>query len=307
MTYSSRGRGINRFTIRSLLDLVNSKDLETSVAAPDSTCCLSKPPVARFIPRRESDPVRLRESPPKTGDGVSIMLRAILFDFNGVLVDDEPIHFDLFRRVLAEEGVTLSREDYYRDYLGLDDRGAFMAAFAHVEPPLTAVHLMRLIARKATYYQEQIRRDGYRFFPGAVEMVQAAIGRGWMLGVVSGALREEIEGALRQVGLRQHFKVVVAAEDVTRCKPDPEGYDRAIEALNTRAPLPERLLHGHEVLAVEDSPAGLRAAAAAGCVTLGVTHTAAREELTAADDVVDDLSVVSVEGLEALWVRAGQC
>jgi beta-phosphoglucomutase len=234
------------------------------------------------------------------------MLRAILFDFNGVLVDDEPIHLRLLQQVLGEEGIALSAEDYYREYLGLDDRGCFSALLARGGQEASPARLMRLIARKASYYQDLIRRQGYPFFAGATELVGAAAGRGLMLGVVSGALREEVEGALRQVGLRERFKVLVTAEDVAASKPDPEGYLRALEALNSEPPLPERLLHPHEVLALEDSEAGLRAAAEAGLVTLGVAHTYPASRLAPAHAVVEGLSDLGLGRLEELFAEASR-
>src|SRR6185295_6070598 len=112
----------------------------------------------------------------------------------------------------------------------------------------------------ASYYRERIRRSGYPFFPGALELIRALATDRRMLGVVSGALLEEVEGALRQSSILDLFKVLVTAEDVTEGKPHPEGYLKALEGLNSQPPLPERLLHPHEVLAVEDSPAGLAAA-----------------------------------------------
>ncbi|RPH55826.1 HAD family hydrolase, partial [bacterium] len=166
------------------------------------------------------------------------MLRAILFDFNGVLVDDEPIHLELFQRVLAEEGISFSAEDYYASYLGLDDRAVFAAVLQAAGEVATIPRLLRLIARKASYYQESIRERGYPFFPGAVELVEEAASAGRMLGVVSGALREEVEGALRQARIRELFKVLVTTEDTAGGKPDPEGYRRALEALNALPPLP---------------------------------------------------------------------
>jgi beta-phosphoglucomutase len=234
------------------------------------------------------------------------MLRAILFDFNGVLVDDEPIHLGLLQQVLGEEGIALSAEDYYRHYLGLDDRGCFSALLAGAGQEPSPSRLMRLMARKASYYQDLIRRQGYPFFPGAAELVAAAARRGLMLGVVSGALREEVEGALRQAGLRDRFKVLVAAEDVAASKPDPEGYLSALQALNSEPPLPERLLHPHEVLALEDSEAGLRAAADAGLITLGVAHTYPAGRLTAAHAVVERLSGLGVDRLEKLFAEASR-
>lgn len=234
------------------------------------------------------------------------MLRSILFDFNGVLVDDEPIHLEMFQRVLSEEGIALSAEDYYARYLGLDDRACFAAVLETAGEPATVPRLMRLIARKASYYQERIRQRGYPFFPGAAPLIREAAAAGMMLGVVSGALLEEVEGALRQVGLRDLFKVLVTAEDVSEGKPSPEGYQRALEALNSQSPLPERLLHPHEVLAVEDSPAGLAAAADMGLVTLGVGHTYAPERLRAADAVAPSLEGLTLARLTGLFAEASR-
>jgi beta-phosphoglucomutase len=231
------------------------------------------------------------------------VVRALLFDFNGVLVDDEPIHLEMFQRVLAEEGLALTAEEYSQRYLGLDDRSCFAAVLGGTGEPATTPRLMRLIARKASYYQERVRERGYPVFAGAAELAAAAAAAGWMLGVVSGALREEVEAALRQAGLRDRFKVLVTAEDVAAGKPDPEGYRQALQALNTLPPLPERLIHPHEVVAVEDSPAGLAAAAAAGLRTLAVAHTFPAARLSGADAIVDRLDGLGRERLECLFIE----
>lgn len=228
-----------------------------------------------------------------------------MFDFNGVLVDDEPLHFRLFRRVLEEEGLALSEEDYYDRFLGLDDRGCFTevleAAGGDASPP----RLMRLIARKAAYYREEIQRSGFPFFPGAADLVRSCADRGWMLAVVSGALRDEVEGALAQERLGRDFKVLVTAEDVERTKPDPEGYRKALEGLNALPPLPERLLHPHEVAALEDSPAGLEAASGAGLRTVGVAQTYGADRLVPADAVVETVGELDADRLETLLESAG--
>ncbi len=229
------------------------------------------------------------------------MIRAILFDFNGILVDDEPIHLEMFQRVLAEEGIELTAAAYYERYLGFDDRGCFAAVLEGAGEVPSVPRLMRLSARKAAYYQERIRGGGYPLFPGAFELVRAAAGAGLMLGVVSGALREEVEGALRQAGVADFFKALVTADDVERGKPDPEGYRRALEALNGLPPLPERLLHPHEVVAIEDSPAGLAAAAEVGLTTLGIAHTYPVATLSSADAVVESLQGLDLAGLAALF------
>jgi HAD superfamily hydrolase (TIGR01509 family) len=231
---------------------------------------------------------------------MTFVLRAILFDFNGVLVDDEPIHLELFQQVLGEEGIELTAEDYYAKYLGFDDRGCFTAALEAAGESALPHRLSRLIARKASYYQARLDQ-GLPFFPGAAELIRAAVDDGLMLGVVSGALKPEIEGALEQLGVRAHFKTVVAAEDTAEGKPDPEGYRRGLELLNSLPPLPRRLFHPHEVLAVEDSPAGLEAAAATGLATLGVAQTYDPEMLAQADHVVGSLAEANLAEIKALF------
>jgi len=229
------------------------------------------------------------------------VVRALLFDFNGVLVDDEPLHGELFARVLAEEGVELPPRDYAERYFGLDDRAGFLSALAAAASPASEERIARLVARKAAYYQLAIRRGGYPFFPGAAELVRAAAA-GLTLAVVSGALRAEVEGGLRQEGLLSCFKRLITAEDVRRGKPDPEGYATALAALNSDPPLPARLIHPHEVAAIEDSPAGLEAAAACGLRTVAVGHSYPAAALALADVVVPRLADL---GLAELLRRLG--
>lgn len=234
-------------------------------------------------------------------DMLDAVLRALLLDFNGVLVDDEPIHCELFRQVLAEEGVEITDEDYTENYLGVDDRHGLAHALETAGRADVAALLPRLVARKAAYYQARIRSGGYPFFAGARELVEAAAQEETMLGVVSGALRAEVEGALAQLGSRERFKVVVTAEDVERSKPAPDGYLRALALLNSRPPLPQRLLHPHEVLAIEDSPPGIEAASAAGMPVLGVAHTHPEAALASADHVVPALAGVDLASIRRLF------
>ncbi len=229
------------------------------------------------------------------------VLRAILFDFNGVLVDDEPIHFELFRKVLAEEGIELAREVYYAQYLGFDDRDCLRAAFKAAGKALPAERLAELIERKSVYYQELVGEQGFPAFPGGRELIAEAAAAGLALGAVSGALRGEVAGGLEQLGVRSCFKVLVAAEDVAHSKPDPEGYRKGLEGLNALPPVPSPPLRPREVVAIEDSPAGLEAAAACGLATLGVAQTYREAELTAAEKVVDSIAGLDLELLQSLF------
>lgn len=226
------------------------------------------------------------------------MIRAVIFDFNGVLVDDEPVHCDLLREVLAEEGVGITEAEYHETYLGYDDRACFEAALASANQPFDRERIDELIARKAMRYAQRAEH-GLPLFPGAAECV-AALGQRWPLAVCSGALRPEIELALEQMGVRKHIISIVAAEDTTRCKPDPQGYLLALESLRVMAGGGGPDLEPSECLVVEDSLAGIASARAAGMPAVGVVHTYTREELESAgaSAVLERLALLTPEWVE---------
>src|ERR1700754_3745664 len=159
------------------------------------------------------------------------MLKAIIFDCDRVIADSEPLHMGTLQQVLAEEGMTLTEEIYYRDYLAFDDRNAFTRAFGDHSRPLSGVKLGEMIARKAARL-EPVMRTHLRIFPGVAGVIRRASAT-YPLAVASGALRHEIELILQQAGVRDCFQTVVSAEDVARGKPDPEAFRRAYAALNT--------------------------------------------------------------------------
>jgi len=227
------------------------------------------------------------------------MPRAVLFDFNGVLIDDEPIHLRLLLRVLAEEEVSTPSGWARTAFLGVDDRSCLRAAFARAGRDWDPVLVARLVARKAAYYQREVQRDGYPIVARAAAVVTALAENGLSLGVVTGALRAEVEGALRAAGIRDRFVVLVTAEDVSRGKPDPTGYEIALAELRRRSGAADRLLHPHEVVAIEDSPAGLAAAAAAGLATVAVTEA---EGPLAGFQGTADATVGSLAELTPAWL-----
>ena len=208
------------------------------------------------------------------------MTAAILFDFNGVIVDDEPQHCAALIATLAEYGYALDRESYYRDYLGFDDRECFRFTFGKLGRADDEPALAQAIERKHVHYARALR-DSMRLVPGAQDFVEAAALDGFQLAIVSGALRREIDLVLDLAGLRPHFSEIVAAEDVSACKPDPQGYNRARAAL---ALAPSRCV------VIEDSLPGLAAARAAGlrCAMLATSH--GEQDCTAADTVWRDFT-----------------
>ena len=226
------------------------------------------------------------------------MLRAVIFDFNGIIVDDEPIHFKLFQKVLSEEGIVLTEEDYYARYLGFDDRGAFMAGFREINRSLSAQKLQELIERKAAYYQEAIS-NLVTVFPGVKELV-TDLAQTLLLAVASGALRHEIETILKTVGLLDHFRAIIAAEDVTQGKPEPEIYLKALAALNTRGGN-EKPIAAADCVVIEDSKEGIRGARRAGMKCLAVTNSHPAELLNDADAVVKSLEDVNLNFLQSMY------
>jgi HAD superfamily hydrolase (TIGR01509 family) len=194
---------------------------------------------------------------------------AVLFDFNGVLVDDEPQHCLALQRVLADEGITLTREQYYASYLGFDDRTGFMEAYRRAQRTLTTELLTYLVEKKSKLYLDLVATS-LRMVAGAQEFVLDA-GKRFRLGIVSGALRSEIDAVLRGTKLADRFEIIVAAGDVPRCKPDPAAYVAAHRALDERQPVAV-----DRCVVIEDSLPGLAAARAAGmrCVMLTTSHPA---------------------------------
>ena len=211
------------------------------------------------------------------------MTDLLLLDYNGVIVNDEPLHFAALRDVLAIERIALDRETYDAGYLGLDDRECLRIAFRGARRPLEAAGLEHLATRKAAWYAEDVRA-GLPLVSGVGEFVRQAAAAGARIGVVSGALRREIAAGLARAGIGDVVGTVVSTEDVKPGKPDPAGYRLAIARLAGDA------AHGLRAVAVEDSVPGLEAAraAGAGCVLLATSYPA--ERLAGGDAVWDSFA-----------------
>ncbi|MCC6647354.1 MAG: HAD family phosphatase [Polyangiaceae bacterium] len=216
-----------------------------------------------------------------------------LFDFNGVLLDDEHVHAAAMAEVLAPLGVTVTLADYFERYFVFDDREAFRAALTDAGRAPSDEEIARLVRDKEPVYLRRVATEG-RPYPGAAALVRAAASLG-VVGVVSGALRHEIELALDLMDLREQVAFIVSAEDTTRSKPDPEGYLLAKRALTARG-------HAPRAVVVEDSPGGVAAAKAAGLTVAAVLHTSSEERLrdAGADLVVARIDELSIERLAAL-------
>jgi len=229
------------------------------------------------------------------------MLKAILFDFDGVILDSEEYHYEAFRRVFEEEGVSLARETYYQNCLGFNDVECFRWGLKGTAKIDEAGGIDRLTERKSVYFEELLRNQ-MRFFPGVCEFIRAA-GEKYPLAVTSMARRGEIEIALREADLADLFCLIVSGEDVEKTKPDREAYEKTLHLLNAHLSLTEteREIRPEQCLVVEDSSAGIQSAKAAGMNVLGLAQTEAAARLKAANRVLPSLEGVSLEDVEALF------
>lgn len=232
-------------------------------------------------------------------------LRAIIFDFNGVIVNDEPVHMAMFQKALAEEGIDLSREEYYGKYLPMNDRECLAAVLRDKGREANDSLIERLAERKAEYYRQEVAR-GLNLFPGAADFIRRAAER-YYLAIASGARRDEIEVILQNAGLLGCFSALVSAEDVTHGKPDPECYLLALEKLNLA--LAARPIAADQCIVIEDTPAGIQAAHAAGIKCVAVTNSYPEEQLSEAELAVSslaDLDIMRLEELSSQYGSAGQ-
>jgi len=228
-------------------------------------------------------------------------LTAMIFDFDGVIADTEPLHFAGFRQTLAEIGISLTESDYYANYLGYDDRGCFIAALTAHQYPTDPSALAQLMQRKAHAYLNSVK-DHLIIFPGVREFVREAAAA-YPLAIASGALRHEIEVILEQAGLRKEFLHITSAEDVTRGKPDPQPFLQALNGLNR--PRRTQAVTAESCLVIEDSIPGIRGAKTAGMKDIAVANTHTIQDLHEAHAVVQSLSQVRLSELrERLWPAA---
>lgn len=225
------------------------------------------------------------------------MLTAVIFDFDGIIVDTEPLHYKAFQEVLIPLGLGYSWDEYLRHYIGFDDRDAFREAFRAGGRALDEQELPQLIEEKGGAFQGAIA-SGVEPYPGVVELIRSIAGN-LPLALCSGALPGDIHPILKQLGIDGDFDAVVTAADVQASKPDPASY--ALTVARLRAAFPEQEITPGTCLAIEDTPAGLASASGAGLKTLAVTNSYPEESLGAACRVVPSLVGIDLEGLRLLF------
>src|SRR5688572_3491289 len=213
--------------------------------------------------------------------------RAVIFDFDGVIVNSEPLHFRAFQEVLTGEHIELGEEEYYRELIGFDDKGAIRHIFKKHDRPLEPKTFLRVMTRKSETMMALIHSRHYHALPGVEEFVRG-LWRNYPLAICSGALREEIEAMLEGISLRDCFGVITSAEDVEVGKPDPSGYLLTAKLVGEKHKLKEPLAPG-DCLVVEDAPTVVRSVKNVGFQALAVTTSYPAEKLGEADWVVQSL------------------
>jgi beta-phosphoglucomutase-like phosphatase (HAD superfamily) len=208
---------------------------------------------------------------------------ATLFDFDGVLVDSEPVHLAAFNDVLSPRGLAIAERDYVQRFLSLDDANVFRAVIARRGQTLSEEDVRSLVAAKTARFMDRFGA-AFRIFPGAEELVtrRATLG---VVGIVSGALEHEIVFALEKMGIRSKVSFIVSAESCDASKPDPAPFLAALKELAGRGA-------GANAVVVEDSIGGVQAAKRAGLRCVAVAHSYPKEELlrAGADVAVADLA-----------------
>ena len=199
-------------------------------------------------------------------------LKAVLFDFNGVIINDEAIHEKIIDRLMLDENLQLKRGEFREVCLGRSDRACITELLKRRGRYLTETYLDRLLLGKTKAYQEKIDSlETLPIYPGLTEFIAKIQAAKLKMTVVSGAMRSDIELVLERVGLRANFELIVAGDDKTASKPEPDSYLLAVARLNEK--YPGFNLQPIECLAVEDTFAGIEAAKKAGIQVAGVTHT----------------------------------
>ena len=228
------------------------------------------------------------------------MIKAIFFDFNGVIIDDETIQMKAYQEVLRGHQIELV-EEWYFDALGMDDRTFVKAMFQRAKKPLNDGVLEKVLTAKTDLHREMI--SDLPLFPGVITFLKAA-SRHFSIGLVSMANKTEVGYVFERANLTPLFSVIVTAEDASVCKPDPDCYLAGLRKLNEKRQQERQLpLLATECLAIEDSPPGIQAARAAGMRTIGITNTVSVDNLRSAgaDVVAASLGDWTVDAVQRLF------
>jgi beta-phosphoglucomutase len=222
------------------------------------------------------------------------MLKAVIFDFDGVISDSEILHFRAFNQMLAQYGIEITIKDYYKTYLGFNDVDCYKLLIHQGLLKIDEQQIAGLVEQKKLIFEKLAKTEG-RMIEGVRDFLKMLEQNNIPMAICSGALLTEVELILEEARLRHLFEVIVAAEQVKKGKPDPEGFLLSLQRLNESR---ENPITANQCIVIEDSHWGLEAAKAAGMHTIAVTNSYDAEQLRMAEKIVDRLNELGMNDLQ---------
>jgi len=226
------------------------------------------------------------------------MLRAVIFDFDGVITDSEILHLRAFNQSLAQYGIEITKNDYYTMYLGFNDTDCYKLLIEKGLLKMDEQQINTLMIQKKKIFEQLAKAEG-KMIEGVRDFLNMLEQNNIPMAICSGSLLTEVEMVLEDARLRHLFEVVVSGEQVKKGKPDPEGFLLTLQRLNENR---ENPITANQCIVIEDSHWGLEAAKAAGMHTIAVTNSYDAEQLSMAEKIVDRLNELSIDDLQRLCV-----
>ena len=224
------------------------------------------------------------------------MLKAVIFDFDGVIFDSEPLHFQAFNNALEKDGIEIPISKYYQDYLGYTDYECIESVNKDYSMGLDKNGMEDLAKRKCDAFEELVRRNK-NIIEGVAEFLELLKAESVRMAICSGAIAYDVKIMLEGSDLADYFEFIVSADDVKKGKPDPEGYLLSLKKLNDTC---DEKIEARDCIVIEDSHWGIEAAQKAGMPTVVVTNTYAADEFKTADLVTERLDELTMEQLRKL-------
>ncbi len=223
------------------------------------------------------------------------MIKAVIFDFDGVIIDSEPLHFKAFQKILNSINIDFSEEEYWSKYLAMSDKDLFLNLQKERTINLDEKTINKLINKKGEYFLKLLQEEPL-FFHG-IKNVIIDLSKSFLLAIASGALKHEIQYALNKLSINELFKFIISAEDVVEGKPNPEIYLKAYSKLISIEPN----LQKQDCVVIEDSIHGIIAAQSAGLKCLAVAHSYKEEDLSIADSILSHISLLNSTLIKELF------
>ena len=226
------------------------------------------------------------------------MLKAVIFDFDGVITDSEILHLRAFNQSLAQYGIEITKNDYYTMYLGFNDTDCYKLLIEKGLLKMDEQQINTLMIQKKKLFEQLAKAEG-KMIEGVRDFLNMLEQNNIPMAICSGSLLTEVEMVLEDARLRHLFEAIVSGEQVKKGKPDPEGFLLSLQRLNENR---ENPIMANQCIVIEDSHWGLEAAKAAGMHTIAVTNSYDAEQLSMADKIVERLNELSIDDLQQLCI-----